>query len=231
MYILCISASNIAPARKHSASTRTCELIARMVRDARPDAEIDVLPLIDYDMQSCRMCGECFDKGECVRDQAFNAVYRKMIAADAVFLVCPHYAPFPSKVMTLLEKLQEMVFLKSCAEEDYHFTLYNKPLGIVAHGGQTAEAVGYYKTAMLDPLANAFAGAQLQIIGAGTQWPNGVTFGIRSITKPADSIFVTIEHDWDDVRARIAPLVANVLARVTPPQSPNDKHHDDGQIG
>ena len=137
-----------------------------------------------------------------------------MMAADAIFLVCPHYAPIPSKVMILLEKLEEMMFLKSCAAQDYHFTLYQKPVGIVAHGGQTVEALPYYKTALLDPIANAFASVQMDVAGAGEHWPNGATFGIKRIAKPDDSIFVTIEHDWDDVRARIAPLVRNVVARV-----------------
>jgi hypothetical protein len=208
--VLCLSASNIAPARQHSASTRACEIIRDIITTHQPDATVEIVPLIDYEMKPCRMCGECFETGRCARDAAFNAVYEKMIAADALFLVVPHYAPIPSKVMMLLEKLQEMMFLRACAEADYHFTLYRKPLGIVAHGGQTAEALPYYKTALLDPLANAFASVQVNVVCAGDEWPNGATFGVTRITKPDDSIFVRIEHDWDDVRRRIEPLVENV---------------------
>jgi hypothetical protein len=214
MNIMCISASNIAPARQHSASTHACEIIRDIVHARQPGACVEIVPLIDYELKPCRMCGACFDTGSCARDEAFNAVYGKLIAADAVFLVIPHYAPIPSKVMILLEKLEEMMFLKSCAEQVYHFTLYKKPIGIVAHGGQSAEAMSYYKTALLDPIANAFASVQMDVVGTGEQWPNGATFGIISISKPADSIFVTIEHDWDDVRARIEPLVQNVLGRL-----------------
>jgi multimeric flavodoxin WrbA len=220
MQVLCISAANIAPARSHSASTRACELIRDMVQVMRPNAhvEVEIAALIDYEMKPCRMCGECFERGRCVRDEAFNALFARMKAADALFVVCPHYAPIPSKMMMLLEKLEEMVFLRACAEPGYHFALYHKPIGIVAHGGQTAEALPYYKQALLDPLANAFASVQMDIVGAGDgiggQWPNGVTFGITRISKPANSIFVSIEHDWEDVRARLAPLVANVMAKV-----------------
>jgi multimeric flavodoxin WrbA len=214
MHVLCISGSNISVARKNSASTHACELIGELVHASYPAARVEIAPLIDYELKPCRMCGKCFEKLECAYDSDFNDLHARMSAADAIFLICPYYAPLPSKVMIVLEKLQEMVYLRSCAQVDYHFTLYRKPLGIVAHGGQTNEALPYYKTALLDPLANAFAGVQMYVVGAGEQWPNGVTFGIRSITKPADSIFVTIEHDWDDVRARIAPLVQNVLARL-----------------
>jgi multimeric flavodoxin WrbA len=214
MNILCISGSNISVARRTSASTHACELIGELVRAQRPAARVEISALIDLHLKPCKMCGKCFDKLKCPHDGAFNDLHARMRAADAVFLVCPHYAPLPSKVMMILEKLQEMVYLHSSAQADYHFTLYKKPLGIVAHGGQTNEALPYYKTALLDPLANAFAGVQMDVVGAGEEWPNGATFGVRSITKPANSLFVTIEHDWDDVRARIAPLVTNVLARV-----------------
>ncbi|HEY3341247.1 MAG TPA: NAD(P)H-dependent oxidoreductase [Anaerolineae bacterium] len=214
MNILCISGSNISVARKNSASTHACELIAELVRAEHPAARVEIALLIDYMLKPCRMCGKCFDKLRCAHDGDFNDLHARMSAADAIFLVCPHYAPLPSKVMIVLEKLQEMMYLRSCAQAGYQFTLYNKPLGIVAHGGQTNEALPYYKTALLDPLANAFAGVQMDVVGAGEQWPNGATFGLRSIAKPADSIFVSIEHDWDDVRTRITPLVHNVLARV-----------------
>lgn len=214
MHITCLSASNIAPARQHSASTRACELIRDMVVAARPDASVEIVPLIDYEMKPCRMCGKCFGAGRCARDEAFNAVYAKMIAAGALFLVVPHYAPIPSKVMILLEKLQEMMFLHSCAVADYRFTLYHKPLGIVAHGGQPVEALPYYKTTLLDPLANAFTSVQVDVVGAGEQWPNGATFGITRLARPDDSIFVTIEHDCADVRRRIEPLVRNVVGRL-----------------
>jgi multimeric flavodoxin WrbA len=213
MKIVAISAANITVARGHSASTHACELIRDSIASEQPDASVEIVPLIDYDLKPCRMCSECFDAGKCVRDEAFNTLYEKLIAADAIFLVCPHYAPLPSKVMIVLEKLQEMMFIRSCDDPTYHFPLSGKPLGIVAHGGQTDEAMPYYKTALLDPLANAFSSIGLCVVD-GEQWANGVTFGVKSITKPAESRFVTIEHDWDAIHTRIAPLVHNVVTRL-----------------
>jgi multimeric flavodoxin WrbA len=160
------------------------------------------------------MCGACFELGRCARDDAFNEIYTHLSASDGIFLVCPHYAPIPSKVMMLLEKLEQMLFLKSCAEPSYRSPLFNKPVGIIAHGGQTEQARPYYKTALLDPLAAALSSVQMQVIGAGEEWPNGVTFGITRLSKPADSIFVSIEHDWEAVRQHILPLVENVASAV-----------------
>lgn len=214
MKIVCVSASNISPARQHSASTRTCEFIRDELGASDPSIAVEIVPLIDYAMKPCRMCGECFPTLRCSQDEAFNQVHSRLQSADAVFLVCPHYAPIPSKVMILLEKMEEMAYLNYCQDNAYHTPLHGKPIGIIAHGGQTEEALPYYKTTLLDPLANAFASVQMRVIGAGAQWPNGVTFGIQTLSLPPDSIFVTIEHDWQAIRQRILPLVKNVIAAV-----------------
>jgi multimeric flavodoxin WrbA len=214
MKIVCLSASNIHPARRHSASTRTCELIRDQLAETDASIEVEIVPLIDYPLIPCRMCGECLSTLHCSQDEAFNQVHARLQAADAVFLACPHYAPIPSKVMILLEKLEEMAYLKYCQDNTYHTPLYGKPIGIIAHGGQTEEVLPYYKTALLDPLANAFASVQMRVIGAGEKWPNGVTFGIRSLELPPDSVFVTIQHDWTAIRQRIQPLVENVIAAI-----------------
>jgi NAD(P)H-dependent FMN reductase len=214
MKVVCLSASNIKPARQHSASTHTCELIRNLLVEIQPSIEVEIVPLIDYAMKPCRMCGECLPTLRCSQDEDFNQVHDRLQSAEAVFLVCPHYAPIPSKVMILLEKLEEMAYLKYCQDNTSVTPLHGKPIGIIAHGGQTEEALPYYKNALLDPLANAFASVQMRVIGAGEQWPNGVTFGIKSLTMPTDSIFVTIEHDWQVIRQRIQPLVENVIAAI-----------------
>jgi multimeric flavodoxin WrbA len=216
MKVLCISASNIESVRRESASTRACKLVEELLEEeSLPCLEIEILPLIDYQLVPCRMCGNCLETCECIRDDAFNQVFHKMQAAQAVFLVVPHYAPIPSKVMMLLEKFEEIAYLNWCQDETYHFPLSGKPLGLIAHGGQsTAEALPYYKTALLDPLAGACSSVGMMPVGAGEEWSNGVTFGIRSLVKPPGSIFVDIDHDWEAVRRRIRPLVKNMAVRL-----------------
>lgn len=135
MQIICISASNVEPAREHSASTRACELI-RELAQAECDAQVDILPLIDYELTPCRMCSKCLAAGNCIRDNAFNQIYARLAEADAVFVVCPHYAPLPSKLMMLLEKLEEICYLNWCQNQQYQTIVYRKPIGLVAHGGQ-----------------------------------------------------------------------------------------------
>ncbi len=212
----CISASNVENARQHSASTYTCEIVRDLLLENAGDEPVDVeiLRLLDYEPRPCRMCGSCFVSGQCVHDPDFNEILVKLRESDAVFVVSPHYAPLPSKLVMILEKLNEMAFLNYCANDEYRSPFYCRPVAIIAHGGQTEEALPYYKKALLEPLANALSGVQMKVIGLDEENPNGVVFGIRSISAQTDSIFVKIEHDWDTVRERVAPLVKRVIQEV-----------------
>src|SRR5690606_28356816 len=92
----CISAANIERARHNSASTRTCEMIAGILHDELGDrAEVEIVRLLDYEPVPCRMCGGCFKTLRCAHDPAFNQLFEKLLASDAVFIVSPHYAPIP----------------------------------------------------------------------------------------------------------------------------------------
>jgi multimeric flavodoxin WrbA len=216
MKITCISAANIEVARNNSTSVHACELVRDLLQSEQPDAEVEIVPLIDYEMMPCYMCGKCLEKQRCARDEAFNHVLEKMIAADGIFIVVPHYAPLPSKLMILFEKMEEIAYLNWCADSAYRFPLHEKPAGVIGHGGQqpTEAVLAYYKRMLVEPVAAALSSLSVRVIGAGDDWPNGVAFGIRSISKRDDSIFVDIQHDWEEVRRRIAPLVHNVAAAV-----------------
>lgn len=213
MRLLCISAANVEPFRQQSASTRAC-LAAAELAAGRAAVECEILALIDYELNPCRMCGSCLESERCCRDAAFNQVYQKMQSADAVLLVVPHYAPIPSKVAMLCEKLQEIAYLNYCRDEKYRGPLYRKPLAVAAHGGQTNEALPYYYQSLAMPVAKALAGVGMRPVGSGEEMPYGAAFGIRSLHMPAEGIFCAIEHDWDDVRSRLAPLVENLIAAV-----------------
>ncbi len=215
MKILAISASNVEFARNFSASTRACQEISDLIHEKfAPDADVEILPLLDYELNPCRMCGGCFNTLHCTRDAAFNIVLDKMANADAIFVVVPHYALIPSKIAMLLEKMQEMVYLRSCADESYRFVVAGKPTGIIAHGGMSEEALPYYEKNLLSPLANLFASVQMRIIGIDEEHKAGTVFGVKTLELPKGERFVTITHDWPVIRNRFEPLVEKVIAAV-----------------
>jgi multimeric flavodoxin WrbA len=217
MKVACISAANIECARGHSASVRACELVREQILEAHPGAQVEIIPLIDYDLVPCRMCGGCVKTERCAHDHGFNQVFEKMIAADGMIVVVPHYAPLPSKLMILFEKIEEIAYLKWCQDQAYHFPLASKAAGVIGHGGQETsdQVLAYYKRVLVEPVAAALCSVGMRVIGAGDDCPSGVAFGIRSLSKRDESIFVDIQHDWDDVRKRIAPLVKQFGAALS----------------
>lgn len=218
MRIVCISAANIEVARNNSASVRACELVKEIILAKMPEAEVEIVPLIDFEMKPCRMCGACYPSGRCAHDAAFNQVFAKLTAAHGAFFVVPHYAPLPSKLMMLFEKMQEIAFLGWCADAGYRFPLAQKPVGVIGHGGQetSADTLAYYQRMIVEPVAAALRAVSLQVIGSDAGSPHGAAFAIQSITRRDGSIFVDIQHDWDDVRQRIAPLARHLAAALQP---------------
>jgi multimeric flavodoxin WrbA len=212
MKVVCLSASNVEAARRHSASTQTSELVRDIIfENQTPAVDVQILPLIDYELKPCCMCGRCFDSGRCVRDEAYNQIFEELSSADRIFIVAPHYATIPSKLVMLFEKIQEMAYLKGCADENYCFLLADKPVGLIAHGGQTEEALPAYQKGLLKPMANILGSVGMQVVGPDDDHPDGVVFGITSLNKSRDSIFVDIQHDWESIRQRITPLVEKVM--------------------
>ncbi len=163
------------------------------------------------------MCAGCLQTCSCKRDNAFNEVFQQICSADAIFFVCLHYAPFPSKVMILLEKIQEMVFLNSCQDKNFSFSHTGIPVGLVVHGGQMESALDYYQKYFLQPLALSFSSCGFKVIGADEEWKNGIAFGIKNISMPEGEIFCKIDHDWSVIKPRLYPLVKNVLTSVQIP--------------
>ncbi len=216
MKITCISTANIEPARHQSASVRACALSRDLLLQEYPHTDVEIIPLLDYDLKPCRMCGQCLKTQRCARDIDFNRVFEAMISADGLIVVVPHYAPLPSKLMILTEKMEEMAFLGSCAGSNYRFPLHQKPAAVIGHGGQkpTPEVLAYYQRTLVEPVAMALESVSMRVVGAGKDHPKGVAFGIKSIDLREGSVFVDIEHDWDQIRLQIAPLVHSLAAAV-----------------
>lgn len=209
--ILCISASNVITAKDKSASTKTCQLIHELIENTHiENFDIRTIKLIDYDLMPCNMCEQCIPSNQCSKDDGFNEIFESMIAADAIFIVCPHYAPIPSKLMILLEKLQEIYYLNYCNNSDYKFPLIKKHAAIVAHGGMIENFEDIYKENLLNPLRRAFGGIGLQIAKVGDDF--GVVFGAKDFIKRDDAIPPDISHDWDNIKSIIKPLVDEVLS-------------------
>lgn len=217
MLIVCISASNIKHAGRNSTSLKACQLIKEMVKAKyAKDVDIEIIPLVDYELKPCIGCGTCFKQDSCIYDNDFNQIYDILTKANGLFIVSAHYAPIPSKLSMLLEKIEQLAFLKRFNNEDYRSPLFKKPVGIIGHGGGTEEIMKYYKEPVLDSIWNALSyPVEMNVIGLNDEQKNGVVFPVKSVKKSEKSIFPIQEYDWVDVERRLSPLVNTVLEKCT----------------
>lgn len=178
--------------------------------------KVNIISLVDYEFKPCIMCGKCSETGKCISDESFNEIYSRILESDGIFLVVPHYATIPSKLTMILEKIQESCFIHYCKGNKSHFTLYKKPIGIIAHGGQqiSYEVLKYYKHALLDVVANSLAGVGMNIVGTNDEYPNGVIFGIKDMKAIEGKLLPDMVHDMGEIKERITPLVNNMLVEL-----------------
>jgi multimeric flavodoxin WrbA len=214
MHVVCISASNIKHAGVNSTSYKVCKIICDLIDN---DFSKDIIKLVDYEFAPCIGCGQCYKEDKCFINDEFNHVYSRICRADALFIVSAHYAPIPSKLSIVLEKMEQLAFLKRFNTEAYRSPLFKKPVGLIGHGGGGEEIYKHYKKPVLDSIWNALSyPIEMNIIGIDEENEKGITFPVKAVKKAEYSIFPIQEYDWEDISARVKPLVNNVLECVRP---------------
>lgn len=215
MRCVCISSSNIKHATETSTSTKACKIIKEIIHEEDERADVEIVRLVDHDLLPCVGCGGCFARRNCVHDDHFNEIYSKMVTADGLFIVTPHYAPIPAKLSMVLEKIEQIAFLRRFRDETYRSPLYGKPAAIVAHGGGTEEIMDFYDPVVIAPVANALMWpVEMDIVKYDERWTKGVAFPVKSVRKAEDSIFPIQEYDWLGIKKRLVPMVHALIKAV-----------------
>ena len=216
MKALCLSASNIKHNKHNSTSIHACRLIEEIIVSNRDNSTtVEIILLTDYEPNPCIGCGKCYETNTCIHDEDFNTIYKKMQESDCLFIVSPHYAPIPAKLSMILEKIEEMAYLHWFHDNTYKAVLYNKPVGIIAHGGSDDRSVmSAYKRVVLDIIADALQTSMLDVVGNGDIFPNGVVFMMDKYVRDENDIFPIQTYNWDRIKREIAPVVDNVLKKL-----------------
>ena len=216
MKIVCVSASNTQLPDNKSTSIAVCYLIKEIIHhDINEETIVDVVALRDYHLKSCILCGACFEKGDCIYDEDFNHLLKQLEDAQGIFLVVPHYSPIPAKLMMALEKVNEITYTAWLNDPNYQSPFYNKPVGIIGHGGMVeSEAnLSYYHDHLVTPVANTLKSLSFNVVRPNEVFENGITFGLKDescLKKVENEVFPDIIQDWQMIEERIKPLITNV---------------------
>ena len=219
MKIVCISASNTAYMGENSASTRVCRLIMKNVSSKIPEASVRIIPLMNQKISFCLLCGDCSENGLCPYDESFNYIFSHLKSADIIFFVVPHYAPLPSKLLALFEKIHEILYGSLIKIPQFESPFENTYALVIGHGDlvESRETLNYYHEAVIRPVANTLASFGCEIIGYSKEYPEGMPFGLMDetcIQFSGDSVFPGFIHNWDIIEERINTLVDNLVSAV-----------------
>lgn len=220
MRFACISASNTQSRGNKSISLKVCHEIKEIIlNEIKEEVSIDMIPLSDYDIKPCNLCGACYKAGNCLYDEDFNKILKVLEDVQGVFIVVPHYSPIPAKLIMIFEKLNEITYASFINNPNYQSPFCTKVVGIIGHGGmvENKDILKYYHDHLVTPVANTLKALSFNIVKLDDDFPNGVTFGLKddtSLKKVDNSIFPDIIQDWEMIEKRIRPLVINVLKEI-----------------
>lgn len=131
MKVLVISGSH----RPKQVTYQFSEKFAEKIKGKR-DVDIEICELANLNLKNCCGTGECIKTPEmrCVHnDDDFNKLFDKINESDAVLFIVPKYAPYPSKIMALMERIMAISYW---GYEQYgkmdEFAFAKKPAAIVA---------------------------------------------------------------------------------------------------
>ena len=201
MNIAIISGSNVGSSGKNSISLRTGEHLRDKIKAFNKDCDIHLVDLRDYRLTPCSMCEGCAETQHCVGDADFNKLRPIIQQADELIFVCPHYAPIPSKLVILLEKLSEMNYLQFCSGQKGPDPVRGKKAGIIAHGGMMEGYTRIYKENVLVPLSNVLESMGMKVVNKWSEQP--LCFGVKDFEKTEDKIPYDIIHDMDMLHASL----------------------------
>ena len=131
MKILVISGSH----RSKQVTYQLAEQFSQKIQ-GRCQAEVEICELANLNLNNCCGTGACVKTPEmrCVHNEDdFNKLYDKINESDAVLFIVPKYAPYPSKVMAVMERIMAISFW---GYEQYgkmdEFAFAKKPAAMVA---------------------------------------------------------------------------------------------------
>lgn len=205
MSIAIISGSNVRSSGKGSISLKTGEMLKDRLNSIKSDCDINLVDLRDYKLTPCGMCEGCAETQLCSEDKDFNKLYEIIKQADELLFICPHYAPIPSKLVIMFEKLEEMSYLGFCSGKDSAHPTKGKKAGIIAHGGMTEGYDQLYNENILTPLTNVMESIGMKVINKMGKQP--ICFGVADFEKSKNKAAYDIIYDMERLQQAIDGFV------------------------
>ena len=188
--VLCISASNRIDSTETN-SYQKCRIVLEEAKKHIPDMQSEVIELQNHVLSPCINCSKCSSGKCCAIDDDFNHIYEKIINCDVLFIVSPHYAPIPAKLVMLMERMGQIVWFRRSKDKSYQGETYGIKTALITHGTTAVdeEAQKRKKSILNDPIAVGLHASQLTVIPFDDEWNTGIC--VQPIEKNTDGETVT----------------------------------------
>jgi len=212
MKIVALSAANIWH-NPEGTSFRLARMVFDHISEMAPEAETELVALVDKEIAPCVGCGRCATTHRCLgRRDDFQSIYGHLLEADGLVIVSPHYAPIPAKFCALLERVENISFLGQHNDEDFAPPFAGKLYGVIGHAGGPPELWNDYYQLVFVPIKNAL-GWPVGMIPIDTgEWPHMGAIVGPSKSSRSDSVFPVQQYDQALLEEKTR-LVAGALVR------------------
>ena len=193
--ILCISASNRINATETN-SYRKCKAVLDEAAKYISDMQSEIIELQTQSLNPCIACSKCLTNKRCAIDDVFNHIYEKIIACDVLFIVSPHYAPIPAKLCMLMEKMGQIVSIRSSKDKSYQSESYGVKTAIITHGATAVNEIAQKKKKRIlnDPIVVGLHDAQLKIIPFDDEWDTGICVQPIEMNQDGETLLKISEY-------------------------------------
>ena len=139
--------------------SQTLRLVNAVLDGARSaGADVEFVDICRLDIEYCKGCTVCYERGECVKFDDFPGLYEKMLASDGIVLGSPNYIDSVSaQIKTMLDRMADAIHCQAFVGK------YG--CAVSTAGGSGADEVVAYLNGVL------------QTLGANTVGGIGVVFG------------------------------------------------------
>lgn len=152
-----ILAINGSPRGSRSQTLRLVQAVLDGARSA--GADVEVVDVCKLQIEYCNGCTVCYERGECVKEDDFAALYEKMLASDGIVFGSPNYInSVTAQIKTLLDRMADAI----------HCQMFIGKYGcaVATAGGSGADEVVAYLNGVLQTLgANTVGGVGVVLGG------------------------------------------------------------------
>jgi len=152
-----ILAINGSPRGSKSQTLRLVQAVLDGARSA--GADVEVVDVCKLHIEYCNGCTVCYERGECVKDDDFAALYEKMCESDGIVLGSPNYIDsVTAQIKTMLDRMADAI----------HCQMFIGKYGcaVSTAGGSGADDVVDYLNGVLQTLgANTVGGVGVVFAG------------------------------------------------------------------